>query len=75
MADAMRAIALHGLLQTALDFEGYLSAVKATFVVHLRAPKSDYFQMTNARIDWTPEPKALREPSHTFVWLSARMHA
>jgi len=47
----MRAIALHGLLQTALDFEGYLSAVTPTFVVHLSAPKSEYSQMTNARID------------------------
>jgi hypothetical protein len=34
----MRAIALHGLLQTALDFEGHLAAVTATSVVHLRAP-------------------------------------
>lgn len=37
----MRAIALHGLLQTALDFEGYLPAMTATFVVHLFAPKCD----------------------------------
>jgi hypothetical protein len=36
----MRAIALHGLLQTALDFERYLAAVTATFVVHSRAPKA-----------------------------------
>jgi hypothetical protein len=36
----MRAIALHGLLQTALDFERYLPAVTATFVVHLRARPS-----------------------------------
>jgi hypothetical protein len=41
LATAMRAIALHGLLQTALDFERYLAAVTATFVVHSRAPKSD----------------------------------
>ena len=39
LATAMRAIALHGLLQSALDFKGYLSAVTATFVVHLVAPK------------------------------------
>jgi hypothetical protein len=38
LAAAMRAIALHGLLQTALDFEGHLAAVTATSVVHLRAP-------------------------------------
>ena len=43
LATAMRAIALHGLLQTALDFERYLAAVTATFVVHSRAPKSDGF--------------------------------
>jgi hypothetical protein len=39
-ATAMRAIALHGFFQAALDFDGYLPAVTATFVVHLLAPKS-----------------------------------
>ena len=35
LATAMRAIALHGLFQGALDFEGNLPAMTATFVVHL----------------------------------------
>lgn len=43
LATAMRAIALHGLLQIALDFERYLAAVTTTLVVHLRAPKRDRF--------------------------------
>ena len=64
----MRAIALHGLLQTALDFERYLAAVTATFVVHSRAPKSPGFLMLNARIERVPEPKVLREPNGTPVW-------
>jgi hypothetical protein len=34
----MRAIALHGLFQSALDFEVNLPAMTATFVVHLLAP-------------------------------------
>ena len=67
LATAMRAIALHGLLQPALDFERYLAAVTATFVVHSRAPKSDGFSDANARIERVPDPKALREPNGTPV--------
>ena len=64
LATAVRAIAFHGLLQTALDFERYLAAVTATFVVHSRAPKSDGFSDANARIERVPEESVTGAKRH-----------
>lgn len=47
----MRTIALHGLLQSALDLEGYLAAMTTAFVIHLLAPKVTAFQMPNVKVE------------------------